>query len=77
MSANMGSNVRHLYFEDIIVSLDHVVESVFPIQFSEALRGHTGQGGGVKTVTTGVTFTAIGVRPLAAGVKTATEGSDS
>ena len=32
--------------------------------------------GGVKTVTTGVTFTAIGVRPLAAGGKTATEGSD-
>lgn len=33
-------------------------------------------GGGVKTVTTGVTFTAIGVRPFAAGVKTATKGSD-
>lgn len=27
-------------------------------------------------MTTGVTFTAIGVRPFAAGVKTATEGSD-
>ncbi len=40
-------------------------------------RGHIGQGGeGSKIVTTGVTFTAIGVRPLAAGVKTATEGSD-
>ncbi len=33
-------------------------------------------GEGSKIVTTGVTFTAIGVRPLAAGVKTATEGSD-
>ena len=27
-------------------------------------------------ITTGATFTAIGVRPLAAGVKTATEGAD-
>ncbi len=27
-------------------------------------------------MTTGITFTAIGVRPLVVGVKTATEGSD-
>ena len=45
-------------------------------KFSKTQRGHTYTRGGVKTVTTGVTFTAIGVRPFAAGVKTATEGSD-